>query len=220
MKTLLLGFSCGTGRPMTWCSAQNAGAHEEACRGRATPQAAWSAGVGVDWTRSTRDPLAADRWEGPTGSCDRESRSRLSVQPDQGLRHGDRAWPLGSHSGPAKSPPRPPSGEFIPFWVQRGAMADSTPPRASAGCHLDFWGFKACRRPAGSALSATVLSGHTTERLPGPVHLLGSRRVTRGPEVALLDHLRNLLVGDGGPQRRLGAGVLCVLSAERQGHPG
>ena len=122
MKTLLLGFSCGTGRPMTWCSAQNAGAHEEACRGRATPQAAWSAGVGVDWTRSTREPLAADRWEGPTGSCDRESRGRLSVQLDQGLRHGDRAWPLGSHSGPAKSPPRPPSGEFVPFWVQRGAV--------------------------------------------------------------------------------------------------
>ena len=107
-----------------------------------------------------------------------------------------------------------PSGSSVGLW------ADSTPPRASAGCHLDFWGFKACRRPAGSALSATVLSGHTAERLPGPVHLLGSRRVTRGPEVALLDHLRNLLVGDGGPQRRLGAGVLCVLSAERQGHPG
>lgn len=41
-----------------------------------------------------------------------------------------------------------------------------------------------------------------------------------GSEVVLLDHLGNLLVGDGGPQRRLGQGCCGVLSAERQEHPG
>lgn len=121
MKTRLLGFSCGTGRPMTWCSASKHGCPEGSLQREGnTPGCLECRGWGRLDPAARGTPVPADRWEGSAGSCDRESRGKLSVQLDQGAQTRGPGLatliPLGPHKEPAAPAfwrVRPPLG---PAW--------------------------------------------------------------------------------------------------------
>ena len=161
MKTRLLGFSCGTGRLMTWCSASKHGCPEGSLQREGnTPGSLECRGWGRLDPAARGTPVPADRWEGSAGSCDRESRGKLSVQLDQGAQTRGPGLatliPLGPHKepeAPAFWRVRPPLG---PAWGYGQTARRPRPQQAVAWASGGSWPAGVQRDPPSQPQSCQV----------------------------------------------------------------